>query len=128
MFTKSNDTVFIISYRPRKGKNFDGLKGVLYINSNKYAIQNVIAESYKGEEELVSVKIQQKYELLEGQKWFPVQLNTNLLFNNIKAQTGSKQMSVSGIGKSYLLNINLNPELDIKYFTSTYIDVTRYAH
>ncbi|UCH15517.1 MAG: hypothetical protein JSV22_06020, partial [Bacteroidales bacterium] len=128
LFTERNDTVFIISFRPKKGRNFKGLKGVLYINSNKYAVQNVIAEAYKGEEELVSVKIQQKYELLEGQKWFPVQLNTNLLFNNIRAESGGKQMKVSGIGKSYLLNIRLNPELENKDFSSTYIDVTRDAH
>lgn len=128
LFTERNDTVFIISFRPKEGRNFKGLKGVLYINSNKYAIQNVIAEAYKGEEELVSVKIQQKYELQEGQKWFPVQLNTNLLFNNIKAETGTKKISVSGIGKSYLLNIKLNPQLDLKDFSSTYIDVTRDAH
>ncbi len=128
LYTERNDTVFIISFRPKEGKNFKGLKGVLYINSNKYAVQNVIAEACKSEEELISVKIQQKYELLEGQKWFPVQLNTNLLFNNIRAESGTKQMKVSGIGKSYLLNIKLNPQLDNKDFSSTYTDVTRDAH
>jgi hypothetical protein len=128
LFTERNDTVFIISFRPKQGRNFNGLKGVLYINTNKYAIQNVIAEAYDSEEEFVSVKIQQKYELLEGQRWFPVQLNTNLLFNNIKAETGVKPMSITGIGKSYLLNIKLNPELDDKDFNSTYVNVTVDAH
>jgi hypothetical protein len=128
LFTERNDTVFIISFRPKKGRNFNGLKGVLYINTNKYAIQNVIAEAYESEEEFVSVKIQQKYELLEGEQWFPVQLNTNLLFNNIKAESGMKPMIVKGIGKSYLLNIKLNPELDDKDFSSTYVDVTNDAH
>jgi len=128
LFTERNDTVFIISFRPKEGRNFNGLKGVLYINTNKYAIQNVIAEAYEREEELVSVKIQQKYELLEGQRWFPVQLNTNLLFNNIKAETGVKPMSITGIGKSYLLNIKLNPELCDTDFNSTYVNVTDDAH
>ena len=128
LFTERNDTVFIISFRPKEGRNFRGLKGVLYINSNKYAIQNVIAEAYESEEEFISVKIQQKYELLEGQKWFPVQLNTNLLFKNIKAETETKPMIITGIGKSYLLNIKLNPELDVNDFNSTYVDVTSDAH
>jgi hypothetical protein len=128
LFTENNDTVFIISFRPRKGTNFNGLKGVLYINTNKYAIQNVIAEAYEVEEELVSVKIQQKYELLEGQKWFPVQLNTNLVFHNIKAETETSPASVTGIGKSYLLNIRLNPEFDDSEFSSTYVDVSNDAH
>jgi len=36
--------VYIISFEPRK-KNFDGLKGLLYINTFKYAVENVIAET-----------------------------------------------------------------------------------
>jgi hypothetical protein len=123
LFTERNDTVFIISFRPREGRNFAALKGVLYINSYKYAIQNVIAEAASSQEELVSVKIQQKYELVDGQTWFPVQLNTNLIFNNIKFEAGSGNRKVTGIGKSYLLNIKLNPDLDDEAFSSTYIDV-----
>jgi hypothetical protein len=123
VFTERSDTVFIISFRPREGRNFNALKGVLYINSYKYAIQNVIAEAASSQDELVSVKIQQKYELVDGQTWFPVQLNTNLVFNNIKTETGDGNKKVTGIGKSYLLNINLNPDLDDESFSSTYIDV-----
>ncbi len=36
--------VYIISFEPRK-KNFEGLKGLLYINTYKYALENVIAET-----------------------------------------------------------------------------------
>jgi len=35
------DTLFVISYCPEKGKKFDGLTGILYINTNGFAIQNV---------------------------------------------------------------------------------------
>lgn len=38
------DSVFIISYEPRKGKKFDALRGVLYVNTDGYAVQNAIAE------------------------------------------------------------------------------------
>jgi len=128
LFTERNDTVFIISFRPGKGRNFEGLKGILYINSFKYAVQNVIAEAYESEEEIISVKIQQKYELINGQKWFPVQLNTNVLFNNVAAEKDGEIKKVIGIGKSYLLNIRLDPELDRRDFSSTYVDVTEDAH
>ncbi len=36
--------VYIISFEPRK-KNFEGLRGLLYINTYKYALENVIAET-----------------------------------------------------------------------------------
>ncbi len=39
-----NHKVYIIGFEPMK-KNFDGLKGLLYVNTFKYAIENVIAET-----------------------------------------------------------------------------------
>ena len=74
------DTVYIISFRPRKGKNFDGLKGLLYINTDEFALQNVIAEPAE-QDEGIAIKIQQKYEKIEG-SWFPIELNSNMIFNN----------------------------------------------
>lgn len=113
------DTVFIISFRPRKGKNFDALKGLLYINTDGFALQNVIAEPMIQDEGIV-IKIQQKYEKIDG-SWFPVQLNSNLIFNNAQINN----FKVMGIGKTYLKNIQINPELSKKEFSyvATEIDI-----
>lgn len=117
------DTVFVISFRPKKGKNFKGLKGLLYINTDGYAVQNVIAEPNE-EPESFGINIQQQYEKIEN-SWFPVQLNTTILFktafiNNVK---------MLGIGKSYLKNIDINPDLKKKEFgivtTEVADDVTK---
>lgn len=117
------DTVFVISFRPRKGKNFTGLKGLLYINTDGYALQNVIAEPNE-ESEMFTIKIQQQYEKVEN-SWFPVQLNTTILFKN--AYINNLQML--GIGKSYLKNIDINPDLKKKEFgiveTEVADDVTK---
>lgn len=72
-----NDTTYVVSYEPLKGKNFSGLKGVLYINSDGYAIENVIASPADEKSMIISFRLQQKYEKLQGH-WFPVQLNTHL--------------------------------------------------
>jgi hypothetical protein len=113
------DTVFIISFRPRKGKNFDALKGLLYVNTDGFAIQNVIAEPMI-QDEGIDIKIQQKYEKIEG-SWFPIQLNSNLIFNTL--ELGNFKMM--GIGKTYLKNIQINPELANKEFSyvATEIDI-----
>ncbi|MEP7164350.1 MAG: DUF5686 family protein [Ferruginibacter sp.] len=71
------DTTFIISFEPRAGKNFNGLKGVIYINSDGYAIENVIASPADETGLIFTFRLQQKYEKVEG-NWFPVQLNTTL--------------------------------------------------
>jgi hypothetical protein len=83
------DTVFVISFNPRSGKNFNGMKGVVYINTNGYAFQNVIAQPIR-DDQSVSIHIQQKYELIspgtgseaKDMQWFPVQLNTDWYYNN----------------------------------------------
>ena len=102
-----SDTTFIIEYKPRKGKNFDGLKGLVYISSNGWAISNVIAEPAKASE-MLGIKIQQLYELIDGKQWFPVQLNTEITFKNINVN----RTQPTGYGKSYRRNIQLNnPEI-----------------
>lgn len=75
------DSVFVISYRPRTGKNFDGLAGTLWVNSDGYALQNVVAGPVKrGEGQ--GLKVQQVHQRV-GDTWFPVQLNTTYFFDGI---------------------------------------------
>ncbi len=125
-YTELNDTVFIISYRPRRNTNFDGLEGVLYINSHGWAIQNVIARPAK--EEGFSIKIQHKYELINGEQWFPVQINNDIIFNNVGIQAGEAPMKLIGIGKSYIKDIVLNPDLVKRQFDVLGVDVDPNSH
>lgn len=99
------DTTFILSYQPREGKNFDGLKGIIYINTNGYAIQNVIAEPF--EVGFITMKIQQKYTFVNGTNWFPEQLNYQLIIKNYPAIGLGTQIN----GEAYLDSVELEPEL-----------------
>ncbi|MBS7787849.1 carboxypeptidase-like regulatory domain-containing protein [Flavobacterium sp. CYK-55] len=109
-FLKEKDTVFIISFEPKKNKNFDGLKGLLYINSNKYAVQNVIASPYQRGK--INLKIQQQYQLIGGTYWFPEQLNYVLQLDEYP----SKKAGFVFEGKSYLNQVQINPKLTRKEF------------
>ncbi len=104
------DSTYIISFRPYKNKNFDALKGVLYINTDKYAIQNVIATPER-EANSISIRIQQMYEKTDSIHWFPVQLNTDLEFKNVEINAGKRSFYMIGSGRSYLRNVRINPEL-----------------
>jgi len=115
------DTVFIISFRPMKGTNFDGLKGTISISSHKWGIQNVIAEPAR--QGGLRIKIQQMYELVDGENWFPVQLNTFVVFNNL--QIG--KYKAIGSGRSYIRDIVLNPELVRREFNHLDIEVSKDA-
>lgn len=136
LYTETNDSVFVISFRPRRNTNFDGLEGVISINTNNWAIQNVIAEPY-GKKGGVSLRLEQMYEYVQGKQWFPVQLNTIAILNNIAIDDSATQISISseedttvarinmpfGFGKSYIKNIDLNPNLRKRDFGSVVVDV-----
>lgn len=108
---RPEDTTFIIRYQPKRGSNFEGLKGVLHINSQGYAIENVIAENYHAG--LNSLRIQQMYERVNG-KWFPKQLNFDLNLSGT---------DVLFFGKSYISEVNLAPELRKRDFDNVVMEV-----
>lgn len=126
MYNNTNDTIFIISFRPSKNRNFDGLKGVLHINSNHYAIENVSAEPF--EKTPMHVRVQQKYDLVENKQWFPVELNTELKFNTFKMEEDGWSTILMGVGKTYISAININPELSNKMFDDVTFSINEDAH
>ncbi|MBS1646345.1 MAG: carboxypeptidase-like regulatory domain-containing protein [Bacteroidetes bacterium] len=126
------DTVFVISFKPRKNKNFSALKGVLYINTNTYAIQNVIAEPER-KDKSISIKIQQKYEYIEGKQWFPVQLNTDWIWSGTTVSTsdtskgGTRSAPLKSVSRTYIKDIVLNPELKKKIFSEVEVEMDKHS-
>ena len=128
IYTELKDTVFIISFRPWKGRNFNGMKGVLYINSNRYAIQNVLAEAYEEKNEMFKVSIQQQYDFIESTRWFPVLLSTTINFSASRFGANALPVNIIGTGKSYIVNINFNPTFDKNEFSDVQLEVSPNAH
>ncbi|WP_170227080.1 DUF5686 and carboxypeptidase-like regulatory domain-containing protein [Luteibaculum oceani] len=85
------DSTFVISFQPRSGKNFTALKGLLYINSKDWAIENIIAEPQ--EKGIIHFKLQQQYNTVEG-KWFPKALN-------FESTISMQQDTVALFGKAF---------------------------
>ncbi|NHN24580.1 carboxypeptidase-like regulatory domain-containing protein [Flavobacterium jejuense] len=107
-FYEANDTIFVISYQPKKGKNIEGLKGILHINSKGYAVQNVTATPFeKGKMDLT---LQQKYQYVDTH-WFPEQLNYVL------ETTSENALGVIANGRSYISEVVLEPTLKKKEFS-----------
>lgn len=111
------DTTILIDFHPRKNSNFKALKGTLYINKNDHAIANVIAEPYETQTKSNTVKIQQLYKRVNNKQWFPVQLVTEILFNNAQV-SAENEKSVDRIMKCvsrlYVSDINLDSTVKIK--------------
>lgn len=139
LYYGESDTVFILSYRPRLNTNFEGLTGTISINTKKWAVQNVIAEPYNSNATL-TFRIEQLYELIDGEHWFPVQVNNQAILQQVNVSDTSITVGVTigegdtvsspqkikipfGIGKRYIRNINLSPELRNREFGNTEVDV-----
>ena len=116
------DSTFIISYEPKRTSNFEGLKGLLYINSDGWAIQNAVAEP--ADKTLMHLKIQQQYSRTDSAVWFPSELSFELFFDNI-LYTG---VTCIYRGNSYISDINLNPDLSGKQIKSKNITLADDAH
>jgi hypothetical protein len=114
---QQKDTVFIIAFHPLKKSNVEGLKGVLYINTNGFAIQNVIAEP--PDTKFITLKIEQQYQKAGDGLWFPEQLN----FELEAPKYPHKNMGMRISGKSYISNVKLNPKFDSKTFKNNEANV-----
>ncbi len=141
LINENGDSIFVISFRPLKNTLFDGLKGAMHINTNRYAIQTIIAEPAKAESNF-SVKIQQFYSFVNSQQWFPTQLNTDikisflelnerndtLRLNDSNIVIVKKTIPLVGVGKSYIDSISINPTLPLKIFNEVSIELKNNAH
>lgn len=112
---QATDTIFLISFKPKKGKIFEGLKGAIYINTNGYAIQNVWAEPADADK--ISWKLEHKYTFQETENWFPDQLNFEIIIPDPQNSFANIKM----IQKSYISKIQINPTLTFKDLKDDYV-------
>lgn len=106
---QGQDSIFIISFEPRKGKTFDALKGLVYIHTHHFAIKNVIAEP--ADSVILHMKLEQQYQLVDNQ-WFPQQLNFELSLPNYPSEFLGTYMQ----GKSYIDSVFINQEPEKEVF------------
>lgn len=102
---QGSDSVYVIRYEPRTGTNFTALKGLLYINTDGYAVQNVIAEP--AEVDGFSIRFQQLHEQVNG-KWFPRQLNTFMYIEGASVNG----LGIHGIGRIYLKDVEVDADVE----------------
>lgn len=117
----SGDTTFTIRFQPRHDKNFDGMKGKLYINTDRFAIEKVIAEPATKEGGLAYPTIVQEYKRIEG-KWFPVKLSTEANFPGILFSSKLKDGYLVGKGNTYIDDVVLNAAMKDTRFNAVFIE------
>lgn len=123
----SGDTTFTIRFQPRRDKNFDGMKGTLYINTNGFAVEKVIAEPAI-EGKMLRPKIIQEYSFLEGKKWFPFKLSTEIIAPGLDISSKVKDSYLIGKGNTYIDHVVLDADLKDEKFNAVFIETARDAN
>ena len=99
------DTTFIIQFSPRRGTNFDGLKGFLHIATNRWAIKNVVAE--RADKSGIDIRIEQEYAFQRG-RWFPKSYKHQMILPNYPPGFGLSSY-LEGVGTIYDLTVSSKP-------------------
>jgi Family of unknown function (DUF5686) len=123
----NGDTTFTIRFQPRKDKNFEGMKGWLYINSNGYALEKVIAEPAE-KSESIDPKIIQEYALIDGKRWFPVKLSTEAIFPALRLDDKLENGYLVGKGSTYIEQVVIGADLSKQRFNAVTIQTAEDAN
>lgn len=119
------DSLFIISFHPMRGSSFDGLRGTMTIHSDGWAVLNVKAEPDQ-QSTIFTISIQQLYQKVMGH-WFPLQLNTNLIVPQAVVEMDGYAFPMMAVGKSYITDVVLHPDLKKSNFSEIEVLVNRNA-
>lgn len=105
-----NDTIFTISFAPKKGVREETLQGVLNIHSGRFALVDVTA--HPSQKTKVYLQIRQQYQKLSSGQWFPQQLHSLLTIDGYPNPT----LGIYAEGRSVISNVNLQPDLKNVHF------------
>ncbi len=102
------DTVWGISFWPRKGHAFEGLKGRFSINSNQYALQNMVVEP--ADRKLTDISLEQEFSFLTDTAtglghWFPTMMNYAI----VNEKYPSPFVGMQIVGRNRMADVRLNP-------------------
>ena len=115
------DSLYMISFHPMRGSTFSGLRGTLTVHSDGWALQNVKATPDVSVG-LYTISVQQLYQQIEG-RWFPKQLNTNMLFPSAVVELDGYTFPMIAIGKSYVSEVELHPVLPRRAFSEVELQI-----
>tara|TARA_B100000508_G_scaffold140085_1_gene139962 strand:+ start:54376 stop:56775 length:2400 start_codon:yes stop_codon:yes gene_type:complete len=115
----NKDTTFTIKFRPRKGKNFEGLEGYLFVHTNNWALVKVIASPYE-QGSLFDIKVIQSYTFRNDKKWFPDKLSTEF---NFKGLSIGKYTDAIGRSNLYINDVTFDIDVDKRFFNPVQVEI-----
>ncbi len=116
LISEEGDTTFHIRFRPRVDKNFEGMKGEIFISSRNFGIEKVIASPAEKSETL-NATIIQEYQYRDG-RWFPYKLSTEASFPGMKLSQDIDDSYMIAKGTTYIENLQFGVDLKKEKFNA----------
>ena len=106
------EQAYVIYYQPRKGKNFDGLTGLLYINTQNFAVMKATA-NVASKKDGTKIQVVQNYQKLNDKVYFPTLFTSDFFFSGIQlafsdSADGARSYEPLGKSKTMLYSISLD--------------------
>lgn len=95
-------TSYLISYQPKAGKTYHLGKGLVYISSKQYALENFLLKP-ADESGQILFEIQQKNRF-DGKYWFPEQLNSIYVFTELDLDGRKGKL----VNQTFLSDVGIN--------------------
>jgi hypothetical protein len=116
------DTIYILQFNPKPRKYFLGTKGVIFINTKKYAVQYIMAGP--ASEGSIEMKVTQSFRKYDG-VWFPERTRSMASVEKF----GTRQSKMIGTANSYYYDVQLNnTSLRKKNFNENVLEFKKYAY
>lgn len=122
--SQGKDNIFVVKFNPKMSARFESIKGYLYINSDRFAIQHALIEPAitRG----LQTRLMQTSVQLEDGTWFPYKINTSLSLDNLTNKDISFQAHVVSVIHCVNMDTSFSPnqfnDIAIDYATDTEID------
>lgn len=110
LFNTETGDVYVITFRPKPGKTFSGMYGMLYIDAEDYAVKRIVAQPASLSSKL-SIVVKQEYQKLLDKYWFPKRLQSNLYFYDKVIENIDPLPLMTGYAKTDIVNPGIGIEI-----------------
>ena len=115
------DTTYIIQFKPEKKTKFEACEGVMHITTDGWALTYVnVDPADKGK---INLNMEQFYRKVDGEHWFPVQLNFTVDLDRVPLRKTGGVM----IGKTFIDSIQINVPVDNSEFKTETVSILKTA-
>lgn len=122
---ENGEQSYVIYYQPRKGKNFEGLSGLLYINTQNFAVMKATASLADGGG--TETQVVQQYQKLSDSVYFPTLFTSDFIFSGVSVAVSDSNEKPNayvpmGKAKTTLYDIELDNEFKRREFDNVELE------